>query len=184
MWIVATISSKFRALSYFFEMAPRLFQKVESLPFQKMYGGICHLKWYRRTNFMDLAHGLILVKGSPDGTMKSTVMILNKLDRRVFVFHDEWFNSLAPGRCGSKFKMVLRIKFMNTSCEIAVRRMLLSTFDDESTLVQIMAWCCQATSHYLNQCLHRSVLPYGATSSKLVKPPMPSRCREIIEMQT
>ena len=24
--------------------------------------------------------------------------------------------------------------------------------DDKSTLVQVMAWCCQATSHYLNQC--------------------------------
>ena len=39
-------------------MAPRLFQKEESLTFQKMYGGICHLKWYRLTNFMDPAHGL------------------------------------------------------------------------------------------------------------------------------
>ena len=58
MWIVVTISSKFLALSYFFDMAPRLFQKVESLTFQKIYGGICHLKWYRWTNFMDLAHGL------------------------------------------------------------------------------------------------------------------------------
>ena len=59
MWIVATISSKFLAFSYFFDMAPRLFQKVESLTFQKMYGGICHLKWYRWPNFMDLAHGLM-----------------------------------------------------------------------------------------------------------------------------
>ena len=58
MRIVAAISSKFLALSYFFDMAPRLFQKVESLTFQKMYGGICHLKWYRWANFMDLAHGL------------------------------------------------------------------------------------------------------------------------------
>ena len=61
MWIVATISSKFLALSYFFDMAPKLFQKVESLTFQKMYGGICHLKWYRWPNFMDLAHGLVSV---------------------------------------------------------------------------------------------------------------------------
>ena len=61
MWMVASISSKFLALSYFFDMAPRLFQKVESLTFQKMYGGICHLKWYRWTNFMDLAHGLIVI---------------------------------------------------------------------------------------------------------------------------
>ena len=61
MWIVPTIKSKFLAFSYFFYMAPRLFQKVKSLTFQKLYGGICHLKWYRWPNFMDLAHGLIIL---------------------------------------------------------------------------------------------------------------------------
>ena len=35
--------------------------------------------------------------------------------------------------------------------------------DDKSTLVQVMAWCCQATSHYLNQCWPRSPTPYGVT---------------------
>ena len=35
--------------------------------------------------------------------------------------------------------------------------------DDKSTLVQIMAWCHQATSHYLSQCWPRSLLPYGVT---------------------
>ena len=35
--------------------------------------------------------------------------------------------------------------------------------DDKSTLVQVMAWCRQATSHYLNQCWPRSAMPYGIT---------------------
>ena len=35
--------------------------------------------------------------------------------------------------------------------------------DDKSTLVQIMAWCRQTTSHYMNQCWLRSLLPYGVT---------------------
>ena len=35
------------------------------------------------------------------------------------------------------------------------------TDDDESTLVQVMAWHQQATSHYLSQCWPRSLLPYG-----------------------
>ena len=35
--------------------------------------------------------------------------------------------------------------------------------DDKSTLVQVMAWCHQATSHYLSQCWPRSVSPYGVT---------------------
>ena len=34
--------------------------------------------------------------------------------------------------------------------------------DDMSTLVQVMAWCHQASSHYLSQCWPRS-MPYGIT---------------------
>ena len=41
--------------------------------------------------------------------------------------------------------------------------------DDKSTLVQVMAWCHQATSHYLSHCWPRSVLPYGITRSQWVK---------------
>ena len=37
------------------------------------------------------------------------------------------------------------------------------TFDDKSTLVQVMVWCCPATSHYLSQCRQRSLLLYGIT---------------------
>ena len=33
--------------------------------------------------------------------------------------------------------------------------------EDKSILVQVMAWCRQATSHYLTQCWPRSVSPYG-----------------------
>ena len=68
-----------------------------------------------------------------------------------------FINLLAPGRCGSHFtsatsEHMLRIKFMSTACEIALRRMPLNTFDYQSTLVQVMVWCHQVTSHYLSQC--------------------------------
>ena len=33
--------------------------------------------------------------------------------------------------------------------------------DDKSTLVQVMAWCRQTTSHYPSQCWPRSLSPYG-----------------------
>ena len=36
-------------------------------------------------------------------------------------------------------------------------------------LVQVMAWCHQATSHYLNQCWWRSMSPYNITWLKWVK---------------
>ena len=34
--------------------------------------------------------------------------------------------------------------------------------DDKSTLIQVMAWCRQATSHYMNQCWSR--MPFGIIS--------------------
>ena len=67
-----------------------------------------------------------------------------------------WINSLTPRRYGSNFKSViskhmLQPQFMNISCEIVTRRKIQNHTDDKSTLVQVMAWCHQATSHYLNQ---------------------------------
>ena len=41
--------------------------------------------------------------------------------------------------------------------------------DDRSTLVQVMAWCRQTTSHYLSQCWPRSLSPYGVTRPQWVK---------------
>ena len=35
--------------------------------------------------------------------------------------------------------------------------------------LQVKAWCCQAASHYLNQCWPRSMLLYGATGPQWVK---------------
>ena len=35
--------------------------------------------------------------------------------------------------------------------------------NDQSTLVQVMAWCHQATSHYLSQCWPKYLLPYDVT---------------------
>ena len=54
------------------------------------------------------------------------------------------------------------------SCEIVIRWMSLDLTDDKSTLVQVMAWCRQATSHYLNQCWPRSISPYGVTGPRWV----------------
>ena len=40
--------------------------------------------------------------------------------------------------------------------------------DHKSTLVQVMAWCRQATSHYLSQCWPKSLSPYGAARPQWV----------------
>ena len=77
-------------------------------------------------------------------------------------------SSLAPGKFEWKFrygifKWILVIDGWGISCEIAIIWMSLYLTDDQSTLVQVMAWCRQATSHYLSQCWPRSLPPYGVT---------------------
>ena len=49
------------------------------------------------------------------------------------------------------------------SREIALKWTSLDLNDDKSTLVHVMAWCRQATSHYLNQWWPRSLPPCGVT---------------------
>ena len=49
------------------------------------------------------------------------------------------------------------------SCEIVIEWKSLALTDDKSILIQVMAWCCQAPSHYLSQCWPRSMSPYDAT---------------------
>ena len=43
--------------------------------------------------------------------------------------------------------------------------------NEKSTLVQITAWCRQATSHYLNQCWSSSMTPFGIIRPQWVKTP-------------
>ena len=83
-------------------------------------------------------------------------------------------NSLAPGQFEWNFrhvifKQILMIDDWGISCEIALTWMPLDFTDDQSTLVQVMAWCRQATSHYLSQCWPRSQLPNGVTRPQWVK---------------
>ena len=82
------------------------------------------------------------------------------------------------------------------SCEIALIWMSVDFTDDQSTLVQVMAWCRQATSHYLGQCWPRSLMPYGVTrpqfakkkthsnsiSQRCVYPHCERTCRTLVEL--
>ena len=67
------------------------------------------------------------------------------------------------------FKLISTIIIRSIFCEMAIRWMLQYLTDDQSPLVQVMAWCCQATSHYLSQCWPRSLLPYDVTRLQWVK---------------
>ena len=50
---------------------------------------------------------------------------------------------------------------LGTRCEIALKWMPLNSPNENPTLVQIMAWCNQAPSHYPNQFWTSSVMPNG-----------------------
>ena len=73
------------------------------------------------------------------------------------------------GNFNKVFKFILAIDGWDISHEISSRWMSLDLTDDKSTLVQVMAWCRQATSHYLSQCWPRSLSPYGVTRPQWVK---------------
>ena len=83
-------------------------------------------------------------------------------------------NSLAPGRSeyDSKsvvFNLVLLIGVFRSSYDNALRCMPRDLTDDKSTLVQVMAWCRQATSHFVSQFWLSSLSPYGVARPQWVK---------------
>ena len=68
----------------------------------------------------------------------------------------------------SIFMLALLIGTFRASFDKVLRWMIQDLTDDKSTLVQVMAWCRQATSHYLSQCWPRFLPPYGVTRPQCV----------------
>ena len=84
---------------------------------------------------------------------------------RIFLLTNRDFNSLIPGRFKVYFrwviyKLIFVVNGWGISCETALIWMSLDHIYGKSTLVQVMASCHQATSHYLSQW---SQTPYGVT---------------------
>ena len=52
------------------------------------------------------------------------------------------FNLLAAGIYASKFKTITQNSNLGMCCEIALKRKPQNLTVDESTLFQVMAWCC------------------------------------------
>ena len=82
-------------------------------------------------------------------------------------------NSLAPGKSGCDFKnsifnLVSMTGICKTSYANILRWMPQDLTDGKSTLVQVMAWCRQAPSHYLSHCWPRSMTPNGVTRPQWV----------------
>ena len=116
-------------------------------------------------------------------TVNSAMSMPVRLSQIVLLLTLQWlqwpghqqvlFNSLAPRRFERNFRHVIFkqisvIDGWRICCEIALIWMSLDFIDDQSTLVQVMAWCRQATSHYMSQCWPRSMSPYGVTRPQWV----------------
>ena len=84
-------------------------------------------------------------------------------------------NCSRAGRCGSNLKVSYTMKVTKKKLsiymyyEIVLKWTPQNTFDDESTFVQVMAWCLEAPSHYLSQCWLRFTSPYIIISPQWVK---------------
>ena len=97
-----------------------------------------------------------------------------RLHHHADSYHWLSLNSLAPGRFKVNFrwvifKLILVLDGWCISCETALIWMSLDHTYDKSTLVQVMAWCRQATSHYLSQCWPTSQSPYDVTRPQWVE---------------
>ena len=96
-----------------------------------------------------------------------TVIIKILLHAMKYTLYSTWcnFNSVNPGRFERNFiqaifKLTWVINCWAISCETAMRWMSLDLSGDKSALVQVMVWRLQATSHYMGQCLPRSMSLY------------------------
>ena len=78
----------------------------------------------------------------------------------MFVDYDnyvsDFFNSLTPGTCGGNFKnIIFRLIIQNCSFdihyEIVLWWMPQNLTNEKATLVKVMAWDGQETSHYLSK---------------------------------
>ena len=59
------------------------------------------------------------------------------------------------------FKLIRYDDSLGTHCEITLMWIPQNLTNKKSTLVQVMAWCCQAPSHYLSQCWCRFMSTFG-----------------------
>ena len=109
----------------------------------------------------------------PDGNVQPSSAALFFVIWFVWHLQLTCINSLATGEFEWNythviFKQILVIDGWGIPCKIALMWISLDFTNDQSALVQVMAWCRQATSHYIGQCWSRSLLPYGVARPQWV----------------
>ena len=108
------------------------------------------------------------------GIHRSPVNCLHKGQwRGALLFSDlrwinSWVNNHDPGdlrhhRADYDVAVMMQNCTMGTRCETAASWMPKKLINEKSILLQLLAWCCRPSSHYLSQCWLRCTLPYGIT---------------------
>ena len=97
------------------------------------------------------------------GDKPSSEAMMVRLPMHIYVTQPQWVNSLSPHSSGFDFK---KCNFQSWFTECMVSSDLLMIM--ASTLVLVMAWYCQAISHYLSQCWPRHMPSFGITRPQWV----------------
>ena len=110
---------------------------------------------------------------------------LSGLHRMIGAPHSKGFTSKSPWRFGCDFKCInfkhnMEIESVNIWVNITMEWMPEYIVDSKPTVVQVMAWCREATSHYLNQCWPQFPTPYGVTRPQWVKIKTPSPITNLV----
>ena len=111
---------------------------------------------------------------SPLYIIRLTCWVLNKHGSSLHAKIVSFFNLLALGRCGNNFKSIIfesNIKNSSRGTHYKILRMWMpeNLTNEKARLFQVIAWCCQAISHYLNQCWSTFLSPYSVTRPQWVK---------------
>ena len=127
-----------------------------------------------------LSFNAIKLKTGPFTAEQGCVHLMPTAGREewhICYFHNDWNLMIVyinPQRCGCDFKSVifksiLGIDILSTCCKIELSWIPQNSISSTSTLVQVMAWCRQTTSHNLSQCWPIFMSPYGITRPQWVK---------------
>ena len=113
------------------------------------------------------------------GDMPLSEPMMVSLLTHTCVTRPQWVNSLALEKCDNNmksiiFKLITQNDSLGTSWEIELSWVPQNLINEKSALVQVLAWCCQATSHYLSQCWPRYTPPYGIPRPQWVNSSPPS----------
>ena len=133
----------------------------------KWHSCSCLIPWNITSWIMSAQY--IIFHNSVGSSSVSNMTTLGQHHYCVIVARDSFsLNFFNPGGFEQNIKNVIVKLILATddwgiSCKIVLKCLSLALADEKSTLVQVMTWRCQATSHHVNQCWPWSVVLYNVT---------------------